>query len=133
MLIAWFPSQIFRFYLFYLQNTEGLPSGNFVVTTAYLIGCNALNGLLLALIFYIKTQNARRAWLNNFRSIFFYVVKEDIDIDERSSCSSIVSIEDSSIKQWNQGTNRLSEPFNIQHQGNPMNDNNVIVRISESL
>ena len=91
MLIAWVPSTIYGFYSSVLINEKGFPD-HYFVTYNYLASLNVLYGPLLALIFYTKTLDARRAWIYNLRCILH--VTADVDIDERSSCSSIISIQD---------------------------------------
>jgi hypothetical protein len=91
MLIAWMPATIYGFYISALINEKGFPD-HYFVTFNYLASLNVLYGPLLALIFYTKTLDARRAWMYNLRCILH--VTADVDIDERSSCSSIISIQD---------------------------------------
>jgi hypothetical protein len=144
MLIAWLPSQIFQFYLGYLRSSGTTLPENSIVILDYLIGCNALNGPLLALIFYTKTQDARKAWMSNLR---YFLYPADVEVDDRSTCSSNISTDDSevtssgqaisklirsSLRLWKGDTNSLTEPFNVQHEENPMTNDNT-VRISESL
>jgi hypothetical protein len=66
--------------------------------------------LLIKLIFYTKTQDARRAWLSNMRYIYRIVTSKDVDIgiEDRSTCSSILSIDDRSMSDMN----RLSLLYN---------------------
>jgi len=97
----------------------------------YLDTFNALYGPLLALIFYTKTLDARRAWIYNFRRILRLEV--DLDMDDRSTCSSIISVQDSEVVTsglW-QGNSQLIHPFNIHNQ--EVNPISSVVRISEQL
>ena len=144
MLIAWMPGMIFARYNIYLDNSgKKLPHHIFVIGD-YLQAINALYGPLLALIFYTKTLEARRAWMYNLRCIL-YVLK-DIDVDDRSTCSSIISIEDSqiaasrlnraqsglSLQLWGASRSKqVKSPIDIQDEEvNPISN---VVRISEGL
>ena len=145
MLIAWVPSAIYGYYIYYLEsNVKELPCYSKVITD-YLNAINALYGPLLALIFYTKTLDARRAWMYNLRCILY--VLTDVDVDDRSTCSSILSIEDSQITNsrlnralqsgmsfqlWGVSrSEQVKSIFDIQDQEvNPISD---VVRISEGL
>jgi hypothetical protein len=144
MLIAWMPGMIFARYNIYLDNTgKGLPPHLFVIGD-YLDAVNALYGPLLALIFYTKTLDARRAWMYNLRCILY--VLTDVDMDDRSTCSSIISIEDSqiaaarlnraqsgiSLQLWGASrSEQVKSPFDIQDE--EVNPISSVVRISEGL
>ena len=144
MLIAWTPSKIFAYYGNQLDNIgKKLPPHKFVIFN-YLNAINALYGPYLALIFYTKTLDARRAWMYNLRCILY--VLTDVDMDDRSTCSSIISIEDSqiaasrlnraqsglSLQLWGASrSEQLKSPFDIQDEEvNPISN---VVRISEGL
>jgi hypothetical protein len=144
MLIAWMPSTIFAYYGNYIENNDKkLPHHAWVIID-YLNAINALYGPLLALIFYMKTVDARRAWMYNLRCILY--VLTDVDMDDRSTCSSIISIEDSqiatsrlnraqsglSLQLWGASrSEQLKSPFVIQDEEvNPISN---VVRISEGL
>jgi hypothetical protein len=129
MLIAWVPSTIYGYYGNYLQNTDKEFPHHFFVINDYLSAINALYGPLLALIFYKKTLDARRAWMYNLRCILY--VLTDVDMDDRSTCSSIISIEDSqiatsrlnraqsgmSLQLWGASRNeQVKSPFDIQDE-----------------
>ena len=144
MLIAWMPGIIFARYNIYLDNTGKKLSHHIFVIGDYLQAINALYGPLLALIFYTKTLEARRAWMYNLRRILY--VLTDADMDDRSTCSSIISIEDSqiaasrlnraqsgiSLQLWGASrSEQVKSPFDIQDEEvNPISD---VVRISEGL
>jgi hypothetical protein len=144
MLVAWMPSKIFAYYLNYVLNTsKKLPHHAWVIA-GYLNAVNALYGPLLALIFYTKTLDARRAWMYNLRCILY--VLTDVDMDDRSTCTSIISIEDSqiaasrlnraqsgmSLQLWGASrSEQLKSPFYIQDE--EVNPISKVVRISEGL
>jgi len=123
-----------------MANRNEIPYHAFVIG-GYLQAFCALYGPLLALIFYTKTLEARRAWIQIFRRLFYRI--EDIDVDERSTCTSIISIHDIEIETsssraqsdisiglWRDGS-QLKTPLNIQDQEvNPMSN---VLRISEEL
>ena len=144
MLIAWMPSRIFAYYSNYLQNNDKkFPPHTFVIFN-YLNAITALYGPLLALIFYTRTIDARRAWMYNLRCILY--VLTDVDMDDRSTCSSIISIEDSqiaasrldraqsgiSLQLWGASrSEQVKSSFDIQDEEvNPISN---VVRISEGL
>jgi hypothetical protein len=126
MFIAWIPSQVAAWYVNYLQilNLE-YPRHLFLIYD-YLTVCNALYGPLLALIFYTKTIDARKAWMNNFKR--WINGEEYVEEDNRTTCSSIISIQDSEVsstsmtweglskfKLWTRNIVQVSSPFSIQH------------------
>jgi hypothetical protein len=140
MLITWVPGTIFAYYFNVLANRNEIPYHAFVIAD-YLNACYALYGPLLALIFYTKTLDARRAWIRIFRRVYYGI--EDTDVDERSTCTSIISIHDIEIETsdsraqsdisiglW-RDSSQLKTPLNIQDQDvNPMSS---VLRISEEL
>ena len=144
MLIAWVPSTIFSYYLNYLENNDKKLPPHTAVINGYLNAIAALYGPLLALIFYTKTLEARRAWMYNLRCILY--VLTDVDMDDRSTCTSIISIEDSqiaasrlnraqsgmSLQLWGASrSEQLKSPFDIRDEEvNPISN---VVRISEGL
>ena len=140
MLIAWVSGTIYAHYYNYLVVTgKKLPHHTFVIVD-YLNAISALYGPLLALIFYTKTVDARRAWMYNLRCILYILT--DVELDDRSTCSSILSIEDSQIitsrlnrpqlQLWGSRSNdKLRSPFDIQDEEvNPIPN---VVRISEGI
>ena len=151
MMITWVPGVAYGFYYFSYRSkhNESPPGGTLKLD--YLAAFNAFYGPLLSLIFYTKTVDARRAWLHNLRCILNLVI--NVDIDDRSSCSSIISIEDvrlseyssskasSSISRltqltsslWDKKTSSLTTPIiNSEHRMNPMT-NDRIVRIEDDV
>jgi len=97
MLVAWVPSTVWGFkgdYTSSADKNQAKPYQYFVIAD-YLSACQALYGPLLATIFYSKTLDARRALLYNLRCIVYTIT--EADIDERTTCSSIISIEDKSV------------------------------------
>ena len=122
-----------------MNTDKELPYHVYVILD-YLLAINALYGPLLALIFYTKTLDARRAWMYNLRCILY--VLTDVELDDRSTCSSILSIADSQISTsrlnrpqlqlWGARSNdQLRSPFDIQDEEvNPIPN---VVRISEGL
>jgi hypothetical protein len=152
MMIAWVPGVAYAFYYnSYPNNHQGEAPPNGLIIGDYLQAINVLYGPLLSLIFYTKTIDARRAWIHNLRCILYLVM--NVDIDDRESCSSIISIEDVRITEyssskvsrsisrltnltsslWSRKPSSLSTPIiNSEHQVNPMS-NETIVRIEENL
>jgi hypothetical protein len=144
MLVAWVPSTIYSYHLNYLlSNDKKLPPHAYVIFD-YLNAITALYGPLLALIFYTKTVDARRAWMYNLRCILY--VLTDVDMDDRSTCSSIISIEDSqiaaarlnraqsgiSLQLWGASrSEQVKSPFDIHDE--EVNPISSVVRISEGL
>ena len=150
MMITWVPGMAYGFYYFSYRgkHNESPPGGTLKLD--YLAAFNAFYGPLLSLIFYTKTVDARRAWMHNLRCILNLVM--NVDIDDRSSCSSIISIEDvrlseyssskasSSISRltqltsslWGKKTSSFLTPIiNSEHRMNPMT--NRIVRIEDDV
>jgi hypothetical protein len=97
----------------------------------YLLAITALYGPLLALIFYTKTLEARRAWIRNFKQLYHFITNSKTKEDEdEERCGSIISIQDSEVvtsSLW-EGSNQLMQPFN--QEVNPISN---VVRISEQL
>lgn len=79
MLIAYVPDAIFAVYLnSYLKKYNNIfPYGQ--VIQNYFHAANAMYGVLLSLIFYIRTKQARYEWYTIYRSIIF---KELNDIEK---------------------------------------------------
>lgn len=141
MLVAWVPGTAYALYFNTYTNNSGNPPSNGIIIANYLQALNVLYGPLLSLIFYTKTVDARRAWMYNLRCILYLIM--DIDIDDRSTCSSIISIEDvrvsdkipsklSRLFSWNRNSALASSIINADHHINPMS-NETIMRIEESL
>jgi len=110
MLLTWVPSTGYGFF------EEGdLPSYYYVISD-YLTACQSVYGPLLAIIYYSKTQDARRAWLHNFRLLYQFITKADVDGEEtRSTVASSRDIEvndsfsiTSNLKLWSQVKSPLS-------------------------
>ena len=99
MLIAWVPGTISGSYLIYLQGAKKELPYHILVINNYLTAINALNGPLLALIFYSKTLEARQAWIRNFRRLYNFInSKVDLEEDEdEERCGSIISTNDIEI------------------------------------
>jgi hypothetical protein len=161
MMVTWLPSQAYAFYAdSYFSNHGRLPKNVFVVAN-YLNALNILYGPLLSIIFYTKTLDARRAWMHNLRGIMY--VTMSIDIDDRTTCESIISMDDARVSEveqspsthyspWSNITNLTTSLLQRDHsnknkednrvyatnaigdQMNPMsNVNSAIVRIGEDL
>jgi len=95
MIISWMPGVLVALGAdIYKTNSLILPP-NHILVFDYLAALNSLYGPLLALIFYTKTIDARRAWMYNLRCILNLFT--NVNVDDRSSCSSILSIKDSEI------------------------------------
>jgi len=121
MLISWIPSTVYSFYFqSYIISNGGKPLNGRLVLS-YLTALNVLYGPFLACIFYTKTLDARRAWLQNFKSISSLIFK--VEIDDRRSCDSILSIDDLRMTEI-----ELKSTSSSQYQENPITSN--VVRIS---
>lgn len=94
MIVSWLPSIAYGHYYDSYQNHYGKYPRDGILIHDYLQAVNNLYGPLLAIIFYTSTVNARKAWIQNVKCILNLVMDIDIDINDRSSCSSIISIED---------------------------------------
>ena len=106
--------------------------------------------------FYTKTLDARRAWMHNLRCIMY--VATSIDIDDRTTCSSIISIDDGRVSEidqsslnhstwlrvtnltstlWKGDNNQMNTEQQISRNNqsiNPMlNNSSAVVRIGEEL
>ena len=146
MLVAWVPSQAYGFYFSQVLIEQKLPPHIFVIFN-YLLAISALYGLFLSVIFYTKTQDARRAWLSNIRYIYRMIINKDIGvgIDDRSTCSSILSIDDRSMSDMNRLSllhNQINDPDsiianpiknNVQVNRITTNDTSDAIRITEAL
>jgi hypothetical protein len=71
MLIAYVPSTVTGFVVNAHVDKYGHPPHHGVVTVDYFLACNALYGLFLSLIFYIKTKEAYHEWSQIILSIFY--------------------------------------------------------------
>jgi len=95
MCIAWIPSVAYGYYFnAYIYNNSGKypPNGHLIFD--YLAGINVLYGPLLSIIFYTKTMDARKAWIDNLKYILNLIKKIDDTDDDRITCDSILSIDD---------------------------------------
>ena len=145
MLISWVPRISYSYYGTYLDNAGKELPKHYIVIDDFLAALTALYGPLLALIFYSKTLDARRAWMFNLRCILSLIT--DIDVDDRNSCVSIISIQDSkiatprldrsqsglSLRLWggSSSSKQAKSTFDIQDEEvNPISN---VVRISEGL
>ena len=102
MIIAWVPGTIYAYYGNYVINSGKKIPYHYVVIGDYLNAINALYGPLLSLIFYTKTLDARRAWIQIFRQLFYLTVDSKAGVEatgdvERRTCTSIISIHDIEI------------------------------------
>ena len=154
MMIAWAPSQAYFLYILSYQSTHSiLAPKNGLIIKNYLQALNVLYGPLLSIIFYTKTLDARRAWIHNLRGIIY--VTASIDVDDRTTCSSIISMDDvrvserdqswpnrstwvtnlaSSLWRRNNRSSKGQQSSSINDALNPMSSNNIIVtRIGEDL
>jgi len=95
MIVSWMPGVLAGLAgAIYKTKGDKLPP-NHILLFDYLSAFNSMYGPLLALIFYTKTVDARRAWMYNLRCILNLFT--NVNVDDRSSCSSILSIKDSEI------------------------------------
>ena len=160
MMIAWVPGVAYAFYFISYQSDHSgtyPPNGNVIVN--YLQAINVLYGPFLSIIFYTKTLDARRAWMYNLKCLMYLVMR--IDIDDRSTCESIISIEDVRVSAYPVSDNKsnstslsrlthqltssiwkrndkteLTSPIvlNSDHDNmNPMSKNERVLRIEENL
>ena len=130
MLVAWVPSTIYIYYSLNLENSgKGLPYNNTVIID-YLNAINALYGPFLALIFYTKTLEARRAWISNFKRLYHFITNSKTNEDEdEERCGSIISMQDIEITtititssitselklQGQDSNNQVKSPFTVKH------------------
>ena len=95
MIVSWMPGVLYGLGGGVYEKLGHPNPPNHILVFDYLSAFNCLYGVLLALIFYTKTIDARRAWMYNLRCILNLFT--NVNVDERSSCSSILSIKDSEI------------------------------------
>ena len=160
MMIAWVPGVAYDFYFIsYASDHSGTSPPNGNVIANYLQAINVLYGPFLSIIFYTKTLDARRAWMYNLKCLMNLVMR--IDIDDRSTCESIISIEDVRVSAYPVSDNKsnstslsrlthqltssiwkrndkteLTSPIvlNSDHDNmNPMSKNERVLRIEENL
>jgi len=160
MMIAWVPGVAYAFYFnSYASDHSGPYPPNGLVIANYLNAINVLYGPFLSIIFYTKTLDARRAWMYNLKCLMYLVMR--IDIDDRSTCESIISIEDVRVSAYPVSDNKsnstslsrlthqltssiwkrndkteLTSPIvlNSDHDNmNPMSKNERVLRIEENL
>ena len=131
MMITWVPSQAYNIYFFSYQSTHSnrIPPKGYVILD-YLQALNVLYGPFLSIIFYTKTLDARRAWMHNLRGITY--VTTSIDIDDRTTCSSIISMDDVRVSETDQSWPNRNSRNNIASTLNPMSSNSI-TRIEEDL
>ena len=159
MMVTFLPSQTYAFYFdSYLSNHHERFPKHALVIGNYLNALNILYGPLLSIIFYTKTLDARRAWMHNLRGIMY--VTMSIDIDDRTTCGSIISMDDVRVSEvdqssltrstWSRVTslasslwrrdnnnndeNRAQQMVTMNQSMNPIsNSNNTIIRIEENI
>ena len=149
MMVTWLPGQVYAFYENeYLKKNKKVPKNGSVIFD-YLFAFSVLYGPLLSIIFYTKTLDARRAWMHNLRFIMY--VATSIDIDDRTTCGSIISIDDGRVSEidqsslnhsltstlWKGDNNQMNTEQQISRNNqsiNPMlNNSSAVVRIEEEL
>ena len=157
-MVIWLPSQAYSFYFNSYSSNHGSVTNSDIVIIDYLVALAVLYGPLLSIIFYTKTLDARRAWMHNLRGIMY--VTMSIDIDDRTTCGSIISMDDVRVSEvvqspstnhspWSRVTNltaslwkrdnsnKNKDNYSIDQdcvQMNPMsNVDSAIVRIGEDL
>jgi hypothetical protein len=117
MLLTWVPSIIWGYIGdFATSNAKVVIPSHYYVISDYLTACQSLYGPLLAIIYYSKTQDARRAWLHNFKRMYQFITKADVDGEEsRSTVASSHDMElnnsfsiSSKLKLWSQVKSPLS-------------------------
>ena len=102
MMVTWIPGEAYLFYLdSYVSNHGRFPKHGIVIFD-YLNVLHILYGPLLSIIFYTKTLDARRAWMHNLRGIMY--VTTSIDIDDRTTCGSIISMDDVRVSEVEQSS-----------------------------
>ena len=150
LLVTWIPSTAFSIYLnSTLENSTRIVD-HLMVISNYLSAINALYGPLLALIFYSKTVESRQAWMSNLDRFISMIMMKNVPInDNRTTCSSIISIDDryingtetsgnSAIFRMTRGSSLFGRDTtttctaNKLPISNPMN-NVCVVRIEEDL
>jgi len=109
MMVTWLPGEAYAFYLnSYSSNHGRLPRHSLVIAD-YLFCMYILYGPLLSIIFYTKTLDARRAWMHNLRGIMY--VTMSIDIDDRTTCESIISMDDVRVSEVEQSSSINHSPW----------------------
>ena len=129
MLITWVPSTIYSYYGNYVYSKGIKITYHGYVIADYLNAINALYGPLLALIFYTKTLEARRAWISNFKRLHHFITNSKANEDEEEErCGSIISIHDVEItsittsitselrSQGRDNNNEVKSPFTVKHK-----------------
>ena len=71
MLVSYVPDAIFAIYFNHYVKTKGVAFPGAQVTQNYLHAFGSIYGLLLTLIFYFRTKQARIEWYNIYRSITY--------------------------------------------------------------
>jgi len=87
MLVAYVPAQSFvLYYNNYVINKHSSSAHKASIISNYLIALNPMYGLLLSIIFYIKTQGAREEYIKFFRHyIFNIILPESSDTESTGS------------------------------------------------
>jgi hypothetical protein len=86
MLFCWSPSQILAIYAQSNNSYEYLKSRNIVYIFA------PLNGLLVSIIFYIKTSEAKIEWITILKKLNLLKHEGDIEVRESTSNEMVVRI-----------------------------------------
>ena len=132
LLIGWLPITIYLMYIEY-----GGVAHHYALFLNYLSLFSCFYGVMLSIIFYTKTLDARRAWIHNFKYISSLIMGVELDIDDRTTCSSILSVHDRDVSRISQISNNSHKSItfglwmdkrNQSVTDNPMND---AVRIIE--
>jgi len=79
MLVAFVPSTVYAFVFNNYFDRNGHPMHHGQITIDYLLASNALYGLFLSLIYYIKTKQALFEWNQIFQSMFHITRKDNDD------------------------------------------------------
>ena len=90
MFISWIPSIFYGMYRDEFYDENGYYPFHSLVIGNYFEACVAIYGVLVAMIFYTKTKQARKEWLTIYYKLF-NIVSDDNFRSSRSSVSSDAS------------------------------------------
>ena len=133
MLITWVPSIIWGFHGDFLTSTAvKVTTKHYYVIADYLNACQALYGPLLALIYYSKKQDARRAWIHNFRRLYHFITEADSEEEKEDKEERYSSSHDVELVITSTFTSKIKLDDNNNQIKSPLQrDNNEAKRIEE--
>jgi hypothetical protein len=115
MLITYVPSTVYSHYEIRYYGDNDTRAPNSFVIRDYLQASNALYGVILALIFYVKTESALEEWKDVFQGMFGNRITdadlEEIRIDGESVSGNSNKTVDSNISSTSDTKVRVSLAF----------------------